>query len=210
MGRIQRALLSVSQKEGIVEFAQALHTLGVQLLSTGGTATLLQAAGIPVVAVSDYTGFPEILDGRVKTLHPGFMQASWRVQNPSHQTSLATLGIEPIDLVAVNLYPFAEVIARPQVLRQEALEHIDIGGPTWFGRKNFQSVAVVVDRADYAPVLYELHTTGVVSSERRWQLAQKGFAHTAQYDALIAAYFSQDQPPWSSMVGRMVPYFRRR
>src|ERR671922_429559 len=121
MGHIQRALLSVARKEGIVEFAEALHTLGVQLLSTGGTAHLLRAAGIPVVAVSDYTGFPEILDGRVKTLHPrihGGILA--QRDNPTHQTALASHGIEPIDLVAVNLYPFAEVIARPDVAREEA------------------------------------------------------------------------------------------
>jgi phosphoribosylaminoimidazolecarboxamide formyltransferase/IMP cyclohydrolase len=199
MGRIQRALLSVSQKDGIVEFAKALHTLGVQLLSTGGTATLLQAAGVPVVAVSDYTGFPEILDGRVKTLHPrihGGILA--KRDTPAHQTALATHGIEPIDVVVVNLYPFAEVIARPEVSREEALEQIDIGGPTLVraAAKNFQSVAVIVDPADYAPVLHDIHTTGVVSPERRWHLAQKAFAHTAQYDALIAAYLAQDQPPW--------------
>jgi phosphoribosylaminoimidazolecarboxamide formyltransferase / IMP cyclohydrolase len=199
MGRIQRALLSVSHKEGLVEFAEALHRLGVQLLSTGGTATLLQTAGIPVVAVSDYTGFPEILDGRVKTLHPrihGGILANR--DNPAHQVALTTHGIEPIDLVVVNLYPFAEVISRPQASRQEAFEHIDIGGPTLVraAAKNFQSVAVVVDPTDYAPVLGEIQTTGVVSDDRRWHLAQKAFAHTAQYDAIIAAYMAQDQPPW--------------
>ena len=199
MGRIHRALLSVSQKEGIVEFARALHTLGVQLLSTGGTATLLQAAGLPVVAVSDYTGFPEILDGRVKTLHPRIHGGILALrENPAHQTTLASHGIEPIDLVVVNLYPFAEVIAQPDVSPQEALEQIDIGGPTLVraAAKNFQSVAVVVDPADYAPVLNDLHTTGVVRAERRRQLAQKAFVQTAQYDALIAAYLSQDRPPW--------------
>src|SRR5262245_28701067 len=199
MGHIQRALLSVSQKEGIVEFAKVLHTLGVQLLSTGGTATLLQAAGIPVVAVSDYTGFPEILDGRVKTLHPRIHGAILaKRETPAHQTALATHGIEPIDLVVVNLYPFAEVIARPDVPREEALEQIDIGGLTLVraAAKNFPSVAVVIDPADYAPVLNDIHTIGVVNAERRWQLAQKAFAHTAHYDALIAAYLSQDQPPW--------------
>jgi phosphoribosylaminoimidazolecarboxamide formyltransferase / IMP cyclohydrolase len=199
MGRIQRALLSVSQKEGIVEFAKALHTLGVQLLSTGGTATSLQAEGLPVVAVSDYTGFPEILDGRVKTLHPrihGGILA--KREDPAHQAALATHSIDPIDLVAVNLYPFAEVVGRPEVSCEEALEQIDIGGTTLLraAAKNFQSVVVVVDPADYAPVLNDLRTTGLVSAEGRWRLAQKAFAHTAQYDALIAAYLSQDQPPW--------------
>jgi phosphoribosylaminoimidazolecarboxamide formyltransferase/IMP cyclohydrolase len=204
MGRIQRALLSVSQKEGIVDFAKGLRTLGVQLLSTGGTATLLQEAGIPVVAVSDFTGFPEILDGRVKTLHPrihGGILA--KRENPSHQAALTTHGIEPIDLVAVNLYPFAEVIARPAVPRQEALEQIDIGGPALVrsAAKNYQSVAVLVDPADYTPVLTDLRATGHVTAERRWQLAQKAFAHTAQYDARIAAYLSQDQPPWQLEAG---------
>ncbi len=199
MGRIQRALLSVSHKEGIVEFAKGLHTLGVQLLSTGGTAALLQTAGLPVVAVADYTGFPEILDGRVKTLHPrihGGILA--QRENPAHQVALSTHGIEPIDLVAVNLYPFAEVIGRPEVSGQEALEHIDIGGPTLVraAAKNFPSVAVVIDPADYSPVLEDIRRTGVVSAERRWHLARKAFAHTAQYDTVIAAYLSQDQPPW--------------
>jgi len=199
MGRIQRALLSVSHKEGLVEFAGALHRLGVQLLSTGGTASLLQGAGVPVVAVSDHTGFPEILDGRVKTLHPrihGGILA--QRDNPAHEEALIAYGIEPIDLVVVNLYPFAEVISRPEVSRQEAFEHIDIGGPTLVraAAKNFQSVAVVVDPVDYAPVLSEIQATGGVSAERRWHLAQKAFAHTAQYDAVIAAYLSQDQPPW--------------
>src|SRR5919106_4333814 len=204
MERIHRALLSVSQKDGIVEFAKALHTLGVQLLSTGGTATLLQAAGLPVVAVSDYTGFPEILDGRVKTLHPkihGGILAKREI--PAHQVALTTHGIEPIDLVAVNLYPFAEVIARPKVSREEALEHIDIGGPTLVraAAKNFQSVTVVVDAADYAPVLSDIRATGAVSAERRRCLARKAFAHTAQYDAVIAGYLSQDRPPWQLDAG---------
>jgi phosphoribosylaminoimidazolecarboxamide formyltransferase / IMP cyclohydrolase len=199
MGRIQRALLSVSQREGMVEFAKALHVLGVQLLSTGGTASLLQSAGIPVVAVSDYTGFPEILDGRVKTLHPkihGGILA--RREKSAHQVALATHGIEPIDLVAVNLYPFAEVITRPKVSREEAFEQIDIGGQTLIraAAKNFQSVAVVVDPADYPHVLSDLRATGAVSAERRWHLAQKAFAHTAQYDTVIAAYLCQDQAPW--------------
>jgi phosphoribosylaminoimidazolecarboxamide formyltransferase/IMP cyclohydrolase len=199
MGRIQRALLSVSRKEGVVEFARALHALGVHLLSTGGTATLLQAAGIPVVAVSDYTGFPEILDGRVKTLHPRIHAGILaRREDPAHQATLAAHGIEPIDLVAVNLYPFADAITRPETSREEALEQIDIGGTTLVraAAKNFQSVVVVVDPADYAPILQDLHTAGVVGSERRWQLAQKAFAHTAQYDARIAAYCAGDAPPW--------------
>jgi phosphoribosylaminoimidazolecarboxamide formyltransferase/IMP cyclohydrolase len=198
--RIRRALLSVSQKEGIVEFAGALHSLGVQVLSTGGTAQLLQTAGIPVVAVSDYTGFPEILDGRVKTLHPRIHAGILaRREDPSHQATLATHGIDAIDLVVVNLYPFAEVIARPQVSQAEAFEQIDIGGPTLIraAAKNSQAVAVIVDPSDYPSVMEEIRSAGQVSPERRWQLAQKAFAHTAQYDAVVAAYLSQDQPPWA-------------
>jgi phosphoribosylaminoimidazolecarboxamide formyltransferase / IMP cyclohydrolase len=199
MGRIQRALLSVSQKDGIVEFAGALHRLGVQLLSTGGTAHLLQANGIPVLAVSEYTGFPEILDGRVKTLHPrihGGILA--KRDDPAHLSALASHGLEPIDLVAVNLYPFAEVITRPGVPREDALEQIDIGGPTLVraAAKNFPAVAVVVDPADYALVLEDIQAGGEVRADTRWRLAQKAFVHTAQYDAMIAGYLAQDQPPW--------------
>jgi phosphoribosylaminoimidazolecarboxamide formyltransferase/IMP cyclohydrolase len=199
MGRIQRALLSVSQKDGIVEFAGALHRFGVQLLSTGGTAQLLQAAGIPVVAVSDYTGFPEILDGRVKTLHPrihGGILA--KRDDPAHLAALASHSFEPIDLVAVNLYPFAEAVSRPDVSREEAFEQIDIGGPTLVraAAKNFPAVAVVVDPADYALVLEDIRVGGEVRAETRWRLAQKAFAHTAQYDAMIAGYLMQDQAPW--------------
>ena len=199
--RLQRALLSVSQKEGMVDFARALHDLGVQLLSTGGTAQLLQTAGIPAVAVSDYTGFPEILDGRVKTLHPrihGGILA--KREEPSHREALAAHGIEPIDLVVVNLYPFGEAIGRPQISQAEAFEQIDIGGPTLLraAAKNMQAVAVVVDPADYPSVLEEIRSDGHVSPERRRHLARKAFAHTAQYDAVIAAYLSRDQPPWSA------------
>jgi phosphoribosylaminoimidazolecarboxamide formyltransferase/IMP cyclohydrolase len=197
---MQRALLSVSHREGLVEFAKGLHELGVEVLSTGGTAQLLQAAGLPVVSVADYTGFPEILDGRVKTLHPrihGGILADR--DDPSHRAALAAHGIAPIDLVAVNLYPFADVIARPEVSRDEAFEHIDIGGPTLVraAAKNYRGVAVLVDPADYPGVLDELRAGGDVRPETRWRLAQKAFAHTAQYDAIIAAYLARDQPPWA-------------
>ncbi len=199
MGHIRRALLSVSQKEGVLAFARALHQLGVELLSTGGTAQLLQDAGVPVLTVSEYTGFPEILDGRVKTLHPrihGGILA--RRDDPAHQSALAAHGIDPIDLVVVNLYPFADTIARSGVSCEDALEQIDIGGPTLLraAAKNFQSVAVIVDPADYPCVLDEIRVTGEVRLDTRWRLAQKAFAHTAQYDALIAAYLAQDLPPW--------------
>ncbi|HXH09884.1 MAG TPA: bifunctional phosphoribosylaminoimidazolecarboxamide formyltransferase/IMP cyclohydrolase [Alphaproteobacteria bacterium] len=200
MGRMQRALLSVSHKEGIVEFAKGLYDLGMELLSTGGTAHLLQTAGIPVVAVSDYTGFPEILDGRVKTLHPRIHGGILAKRDDAiHQSALAAHGIAPIDVVAVNLYPFADVIARPEVSREEAFEHIDIGGPTLVraAAKNYQGVAVLVDPADYPRVLEELRVNGDVRPETRWRLAQKAFCHTAQYDAIIAAYLVQDQSPWT-------------
>jgi phosphoribosylaminoimidazolecarboxamide formyltransferase/IMP cyclohydrolase len=200
MGRMQRALLSVWHKEGIVELAKGLHDLGVELLSTGGTAQSIQAAGIPVVPVSDYTGFPEILDGRVKTLHPrihGGILA--KRDNPAHQAALTTHQIAPIDLVAVNLYPFAEAIARPEVSRDEAFEQIDIGGPALVraAAKNYRGVAVLVDPADYPGVLAELQAGGDVQPQTRWRLAQKAFTHTAHYDAVIAAYLSRDQPPWA-------------
>ncbi|MBI3329606.1 MAG: bifunctional phosphoribosylaminoimidazolecarboxamide formyltransferase/IMP cyclohydrolase [Nitrospinae bacterium] len=200
MGRIQRALLSVSQKEGVVAFARALRTLGVELLSTGGTASLLHAEGVPVIAVSEYTGFPEILDGRVKTLHPRIHGGILAKRDDStHQATLAAHGIKPIDLVAVNLYPFPDLMAGPQVSGDDALEHIDIGGPTLVraAAKNFPSVTVVVDPADYPLVLDEIRATGEVCLETRLRLAQRAFAHTAQYDALIAAYLAQEQPPWN-------------
>jgi phosphoribosylaminoimidazolecarboxamide formyltransferase/IMP cyclohydrolase len=199
MGRIQRALLSVAHKDGIVEFAKTLHGVGVEVLSTGGTAQLLRAAGIPVVGVADYTGFPEILDGRVKTLHPrihGGILADR--DDPSHRAALAAHGIAPIDLVAVNLYPFAAVVSRPGISREEAFEHIDIGGPALVraAAKNYRAVVVLVDPADYPRVGAELQSRGEVGPELRWELARKAFAHTAQYDAVIAAYLAQDQPPW--------------
>lgn len=200
MGGIQRALLSVSQREGVVAFAQGLHALGVEILSTGGTAQLLQASGVPVIPVSAYTGFPEILDGRVKTLHPrihGGILA--RRDDPTHQATLTTHGIGTIDIVAVNLYPFAETMAQADASREDVLESIDIGGPTLVraAAKNFAAVTVVVDPTDYPSVLEEIGASGQVSAETRWRLAQKAFAHTAQYDALIASYLSQQHPPWS-------------
>jgi phosphoribosylaminoimidazolecarboxamide formyltransferase/IMP cyclohydrolase len=200
MGCVQRALLSVSHKDGIVEFAKGLHDLGVELLSTGGTAQLLQAAGVPVMAVADYTGFPEMLDGRVKTLHPRIHAGILaKRHDPSHRAALAAHQIVPIDVVAVNLYPFADVISHPGVTQDEALEQIDVGGPTLVraAAKNYGEVGVLVDPADYAGVLEEVRAGGDISQATRWRLAQKAFAHTAQYDAVIAAYLSQQQPPWT-------------
>ena len=185
----KRALLSVSDKTGLVDFAQGLIEANYQLISTGGTLSALQDAGIEVLPVSAVTNFEEILDGRVKTLHPkihGGLLA--RRELPEHQKQLEQFNITPIDLVAVNLYPFKETIAKPDITEQDAIENIDIGGPTMLraAAKNFTSVTVVVDPTDYQQVLDNLDAD---SLELRKQLAAKVFRHTAQYDALIAEYF---------------------
>ncbi len=188
---VARALISVHDKTGIVDFARGLHTLGVQVLSTGGTARLLREAGIPVRDVSEVTGFPELLDGRVKTLHPrihGGILA--RRDSPEHLAALEQHGIAPIDLVVVSLYPFEATVARPGVSPAEAVEQIDVGGPTMIraAAKNHTSVAVVTDASQYAPVLAELRANhGVLSEATRRGLAQQAFRRTAQYDAAIAA-----------------------
>ena len=194
---IKRALLSVSDKTGIVELARRLHALGVELLSTGGTMKALQDAGIPVTGVSDVTGFPECLDGRVKTLHPAIHAGLLAMRsNPEHMRQLAELGIQPIDLVVINLYPFRQTIARPGVTFEEAIENIDIGGPTMLraAAKNWQDVAVVVEPADYDAVLGELEQTGEVSRETKLRLCYKVFEHTAQYDCLIQQYLRAQLP----------------
>nr|WP_122012738.1 bifunctional phosphoribosylaminoimidazolecarboxamide formyltransferase/IMP cyclohydrolase [Maliibacterium massiliense] len=190
---IKRALISVSDKTGIVDFARALGALGVEILSTGGTARVLEEAGIPTTAVSDITGFPECLDGRVKTLHPAIHAGLLAMRgNPQHMAQLKALGIAPIDLVVINLYPFRATIAKAGVTLEEAIENIDIGGPTMLraAAKNWQDVAVLVDPADYAPVLDMLRAGGV-SREEHLRLAYKVFAHTASYDALIQDYLRQ-------------------
>ncbi len=187
-----RALLSVSDKSGLVEFARGLAALGFELISTGGTRKHLQAAGLAVTGVSEVTGFPEILDGRVKTLHPrihGGILAD-RSQ-PAHTAALAEHGIERFDLVAVNLYPFESTIARPAIAESEAIEMIDIGGPAMIraAAKNFGSLAVLVDPRDYERFLAELRRHGgAASTDLRRRLAQKAFAHTAAYDAAIAGW----------------------
>ncbi|MCX7859649.1 MAG: bifunctional phosphoribosylaminoimidazolecarboxamide formyltransferase/IMP cyclohydrolase, partial [Chloroflexus sp.] len=192
-----RALMSVYDKSGIVEFAQALHELGVEIVSTGQTQRVLQAAGIPALAVSEVTGFPEILDGRVKTLHPAIHAGLLaRRDLPGHLAELAAHGLKPIDLVVVNLYPFAATVARPDVTMAEAQEQIDIGGVALLraAAKNFPAVLVLVDPADYAGVLAGLRAGEVPFSERQ-RLAAKAFAHTAEYDATIAAYLRTDPLP---------------
>jgi len=196
MDRIARALISVSDKEGVVEFARALVGLGVSILSTGGTAKLLEKEGIPVTEVSRHTGFPEMLDGRVKTLHPkihGGLLA--RRDIAAHMAAIRDAGIEPIDLLVVNLYPFQATVADPDCRLEDAIENIDIGGPTMLraAAKNYGGVAVLVDPADYAPVLEEIRASGAVSDATRLALAKKVFAHTAAYDGAIANYlFSLD------------------
>ena len=191
---VKRALMSVSNKTGIVELAKELSGMGVEILSTGGTAKSLRDAGISVVEVSDYTGFPEMLDGRLKTLHPkihgGLLS---RRSNPQDMEDIKKHDIKPIDMVVVNLYPFEETIAKPSVTFEDAIENIDIGGPTMLraASKNFQDVAVVVDPGDYEPILMEMKASqGEISREMKLNLAKKVFAHTARYDALIADYLA--------------------
>jgi len=190
-----RALLSVSDKSGLGEFAKGLADLGWELVSTGGTAKALRAAGLQVVDVSDVTGFPEMMDGRVKTLHPsvhGGLLA--RRDNPEHMAALTEHGIAPIDLVAVNLYPFRETVARKGVTAEQAIENIDIGGPSMLrsAAKNFGSVWVIADPNDYTRVLAAIQADDNDQDLRRL-LAQKVYAHTASYDAAIAAWFAQQR-----------------
>ncbi len=194
MARVRRALLSVSDKRGLVEFARGLAALDVDILSTGGTAKLLADAGISVTQVSDYTGFPEMLDGRVKTLHPKIHGGLLgRRDLPEHVKAMQSHGIEPIDLVVVNLYPFRETVAKPGVTLAEAIENIDIGGPSMLrsAAKNHDAVTVIVDPEDYAPVLAELRAGGETSAATRRRLAEKVFHATAVYDGAIADYLSQ-------------------
>ncbi|MBI4321683.1 MAG: bifunctional phosphoribosylaminoimidazolecarboxamide formyltransferase/IMP cyclohydrolase [Chloroflexi bacterium] len=190
-----RAILSVSDKGGLVEFARGLHQLGVEIFSTGGTKHALIEAGVSARSVSDLTGFPEILDGRVKTLHPmihGGILA--RRELPQHVAQLKQHGIGAIDIVVVNLYPFAKTVAKPEATLEEALENIDIGGPTLIraAAKNYTNVVVVVDPKDYEDVLDELGSTGDVSQGKRRVLAAKAFQHTAIYDTHVATYL---RPP---------------
>lgn len=191
---IKRALISVSDKTGVVEFAKKLSELGVELISTGGTKTLLENSGVPVTGISDVTGFPEIMDGRVKTLHPAVHSGLLAVRdNPEHQEQLKNHGYSHIDLVVVNLYPFQETIAKPDVTYADAIENIDIGGPTMLrsAAKNHAYVTVVVDAADYSQVLTEIESTGDTVLDTRKRLAAKVFRHTAAYDALISQYLTE-------------------
>ena len=198
MARIQRALLSVSDKTGLVPLAQALAAAGVELISTGGTAKVLRAAGLKATDLSTYTGFPEMLDGRVKTLHPKVHGGLLFIRgSASHEAAVRQHGIEPIDLVVVNLYPFEETVAKPEVTLREAIENIDIGGPSMLrsAAKNHESVTVVVDPADYAEVAAQVQAAGETTLELRRRLAAKVFARTAAYDAAIAAYLARAFAP---------------
>jgi phosphoribosylaminoimidazolecarboxamide formyltransferase / IMP cyclohydrolase len=191
---IQRALISVSDKRGVIEFARALAEGGTQILSTGGTARALEEAGISVTPVSEVTGAPEILDGRVKTLHPKIHGGILGRPTDAHRAEMSAHGIEAIDLVAVNLYPFEQTVAAEGTTRQDAVENIDIGGPAMVrsAAKNHERVAVVVDPDDYAGLIDELRTRRELSEATRRRLACKAFAHTAAYDGAIAAYLSAD------------------
>ena len=189
---VRRALLSVSDKTGVVELARALALHGVEILSTGGTARLLANKGLTVREVSAYTGFPEIMDGRVKTLHPK-IHGGLLGRRGIDEAVMALHDIEPIDLLAVNLYPFAETVARPNCRYSEAIENIDIGGPAMLraAAKNHDAVAVAVDPADYEALVAELDAhRGCTSAETRTRLAAKAFAHTARYDTMVAGYLA--------------------
>ena len=195
MAKIRRAVISVSNKKGVVELAKELNTMGVELLSTGGTAKALRDAGISVKDVSEYTGFPEMLDGRVKTLHPkvhgGLLS---RRNNPKDMEEIKKHGIETIDMVVVNLYPFEETVSKPGVSFEDAVENIDIGGPTMLrsASKNFQDVAVLVDPSDYENVIQEMKKLdGDLSYKTRLQLAKKVFSHTSRYDTIITDYLTK-------------------
>ena len=191
--RVERALLSVSDKTGIVDFARALHTLGVKLISTGGTAKLLAEQGLPVTEVADVTAFPEMLDGRVKTLHPkvhGGLLA--RRDVPEHMAALKTHGIDTIDLLVVNLYPFEATVAQPGCTLEDAIENIDIGGPAMVrsAAKNWQDVGVLTDASQYPAVLAELKANGKLSNKLRFALSVAAFNRIANYDAAISNYLS--------------------
>jgi phosphoribosylaminoimidazolecarboxamide formyltransferase/IMP cyclohydrolase len=197
MARITRALISVSHKEGVLNFAKELAKLQIEILSTGGTAKMLRDGGVPVKDVSEFTGFPEMLDGRVKTLHPkvhgGLLG---RRSNPEHMKQWKEHGIEPIDLVVVNLYPFEQTVAKPGCTLEDAIENIDIGGPTMLrsAAKNYTDVAVVCSPHDYDRVLDEIRKTGEVSAKTRFDLCRTVFLHTARYDSAISAWLNNQVP----------------
>src|SRR5919206_1693459 len=205
--RVRRALLTVSDKRGLVEFARGLAELGVEIVSTGGTARELESAGLAVRAIDDYTGFPEILDGRVKTLNPRIYAGLLAVRsNPEHVATLGDHGIEPIDLVCVNLYPFERTASRRGVSDEEVIENIDIGGPTLIraAAKNHAFAAVVARPESYDAVLEELRmTSGRLSEQTREALAMDAFAYTARYDAAIARWFAEREDDFPALYPRV-------
>lgn len=194
MAKVERALISLTDKAGIEDFAGELAGLGIELLSTGGTAKKLRDSGLTVVDVSEFTSFPEMLDGRVKTLHPkvhgGILHQR---DNDDHRQQCKEHGIKPIDIIAVNLYAFEKTVANPDCSLQDAIENIDIGGPTLLraAAKNFQDVTVIVDPADYELVLAELREGGNTTLKTRFYLAKKVFALTSSYDTAISAWLEQ-------------------
>lgn len=193
--KIKRALLSVSDKRGIVEFGKGLAAMGVDIISTGGTMKALRDAGVPVTAVQDVTGFPEMMDGRVKTLHPKIHGAILAMRDhESHVQAMKDHGITPIDLVVVNLYPFKETIAKPDVTLADAIENIDIGGPCMVraAAKNNKFVAIVTNPDMYGEITELLKKDGELSDAYRLNLARLAFTHTAEYDAAIAAYLTEE------------------
>jgi phosphoribosylaminoimidazolecarboxamide formyltransferase/IMP cyclohydrolase len=194
MTKIRRALISVTDKAGVVEFATDLAAFGVEILSTGGTAKAMRQGGVVVQDVAEFTGFPEMLDGRVKTLHPRVHAGIlFRRDDPGHVAQMEEHDLEPIDLVAVNLYAFEDTVKRPGCTLDEAIENIDIGGPTLLraAAKNHASVTVIVDPADYKTVLDEMKVSGGSTSlQARFRLAKKVFALTARYDAAITRYLA--------------------
>ncbi|KKS26494.1 MAG: MGS-like protein domain protein [Parcubacteria group bacterium GW2011_GWC2_42_6] len=196
----KRALISVTDKTGIVELAKELVGLGFEILSTGGTAKVISAAGVPVTEVSAYTGFPEILDGRVKTLQPKIHGGLLgRSDNPKHQQEMAAHGIEPVSILVVNLYAFEKTVAKPGCTLEEAIENIDIGGPAMLraAAKNYQDVVVLTDPIDYGWVITELKSTGDINLAARFFLAKKVFNLTHSYDWAITKHFSYIGNPYS-------------
>ena len=192
--KIKRALVSVSDKTGVVELGKALTELGIDIISTGGTMKALKDAGVPVTAVQDVTGFPEMMDGRVKTLNPKIHGAILAVRdNPEHVKAMKEHGITPIDLVVVNLYPFKETISKPNLTLPEAIENIDIGGPCMVraAAKNNKYVAIVTNPKKYNEIISILKKDGEFTDAYRLELAQEAFQHTATYDTTIASYLAQ-------------------
>lgn len=195
MAKIKRVLISVSDKKGVVEFAQSLSAFGVEFLSTGGTAKILREANLKVTDVSEYTGFPEMMNGRVKTLHPKVHGALLGVRsNPEHMKTMKEHGIIPIDMVIINLYPFKQAISKPGCTLEEAIENIDIGGPAMLrsSAKNYEGVTVIIDPADYSMVLDEMKKSGgEVSAKTNFKLAVKVFECTSEYDRMISSYLKE-------------------